>query len=380
MHDRVSPRYGSGALSDVVPSLLAAMGVAGFAAVLPVEPARSVCLLLVDGLGDQLLREHARCAPFLAGLAADAEPITAGFPSTTATSVTSIGTGRPPGEHGIVGYTFATPHDELLNTLTWRTNDRDARERFVPEVAQPRPTALERAAAAGVAVRLAVPALHRGSGLTRAALRGGHLVGTYAMGDLAAAAVSGAVGPGPSFCYAYHGGLDVVGHLHGPGSLAWRLELAQVDMLASAIAEGLPAGAVLAVVADHGMVPTPPEDRVDVDAEPELLDGVRLLGGDSRARHVYTVAGAEDDVLAAWRARLGDRALLVRRDEAVDAGWFGPVVTRDTLARVGDLLAVTTGTTAIVRGEVEPRETSMLGGHGSLTAAEQLVPFLLHRA
>ncbi len=371
------PRYGSGTLADVVPSLLAALGVAGFDGVLRVEPARAVCLLLVDGLGDQLLRAHGRYAPFLAGLAAGAEPITVGFPSTTATSIASVGTGRPPGEHGILGYTFATPHDELLNALTWCAGGTDARERFVPELAQPHPTALQRAAADGVAVRLAVPAWFRGTGLTRAALRGGEIAGTHAMGDVAAVALSALAGGGRSFCYAYHGGLDTVGHVHGPGSLAWRLELAQVDLLASAIAEGLPAGGLLAVVADHGMVATPPADRVDVDAEPYLLDGVRLLGGDPRARHVYTTPGAEADVLVAWRARLGDRALVVPRDEAVAAGWFGPVVTRDALARIGDVLAVATGTTAIVRSEVEPRETAMLGGHGALTAAEQLVPWLV---
>ena len=45
------------------------------------------------------------------------------------------------------------------------------------------------------------------------------------------------------------------------------------------------------------MVDVAPEDRIDVDPIPALLDGVALLGGEPRARHVYTVPGATDDVL-----------------------------------------------------------------------------------
>lgn len=377
--DQVLPRYGAGALSDVVPSLLSALGVGGFGSVLNVEPARAVCLLLIDGMGHELLSEHAKYAPFLAGLAAGSTPITAGFPTTTTTSITSVGTGLPPGEHGIVGYSFDT-HDGLLDSLTWRMAGQDARERQVPEEVQPWPTALERAVAAGVTVRLAVPAWHGGSGLTRAALRGGQLAGTFAMGDVAAAAVAALAVAGPSFCYAYHGGLDLVGHVYGPGTPAWRFELAQADRLAASIADGLPSDGLLAVVADHGMVLSPPERRIDIDAEPALTEGVRLIGGDSRARAVYTEPGAAADVLATWRARLDGHAVVLSRDEVVAAGWYGPVVTGAALARIADVVAVAGGTTAMVRTEVEPRQSALIGLHGGLTAAEQLIPFLTVRA
>ena len=38
-----------------------------------------------------------------------AAPLTAGFPATTATSLGSLGTGRPPGQHGMLGYQVAIP-------------------------------------------------------------------------------------------------------------------------------------------------------------------------------------------------------------------------------------------------------------------------------
>ena len=103
------PRHGERTLAEVLPSLLAAIGVTGCASPLGTAPARSAGLLLVGGLGWELLHAYAADAPFLAVLAADSASAFAGFPATTAVSLATLGTGRPPGEHGIVGYTFALP-------------------------------------------------------------------------------------------------------------------------------------------------------------------------------------------------------------------------------------------------------------------------------
>lgn len=379
METLVAPRYGTGALSDVVPSLLAGMDVPGMRDVLGLPPAPRVCLLLVDGLGWRLLDEHADAAPFLASLAAAREPITAGFPATTGTSVAALGTGLPPGEHGLVGLSFAVSGDELINVLGWSRHGAgrpaDLRDRFVPEEVQPHPTAFELAEQAGVTVALAAPRAQRGSGLTRAVLRGGEFRGVFALGDLAATAV-GALDRDRTFCYAYHADLDLLGHVYGPGTEAWRLQLAHVDRLAEAIAGALPPGGLLAVTADHGMVAVSEADRVDFDTHPRLRDGVVLLGGEARVRHVYTEPTAAPDVLDTWRGVLGERALVVTRDEAVEAGWFGPRVADHVLGRLGDLVVAALGTTAVVRSEAESRLSRFAGHHGSLTAEEQLVPLL----
>jgi predicted AlkP superfamily pyrophosphatase or phosphodiesterase len=374
-----------GSLADLVPSVLADLGVRGFApgALGRVVPAgtRAVCVLLVDGMGWRLLAEHAAQAPFLSGLAGRAgRAIAAGFPTTTAASIASLGSGVPSGQHGIVGYSF-TVDGMLLQPLSWTVREGgqgiDARELLVPEVVQPVPTALERAAAAGVRVRLAVPGIFRGSGLTRAALRGGELVATHALGDLAAAAVAGLTGAGPALSYAYHGDLDLLGHVYGPGSEPWLLQLAHVDRLAAAIADRLPPGAALVVTADHGMVHVPPESRVDLDTTAALQAGVRLVGGEPRARYLYTEPGALADVRAAWTEVLGDRAWIVDTDEAVAAGWYGPAVADRVRARIGDLVVAARSDVAVTRSSTEPTLSRLLGHHGSLTPEEQLVPVLV---
>jgi hypothetical protein len=363
-------------LADVVPSVLAALGVGAFEARIPLRDGLAgACVLLIDGLGAELLDTYADEAPVLAGLRG--RTLQVGFPSTTAAGVAAVGTGCLSGEHGMVGYTFALPETGVINTLRWRPHPwgDDLRNVAVPEEVQPLPTAFERASAAGVAVTVVNKAEFEGSGLTRAVLRGGRYVGVQGLGDLAAG-VRSAVADG-GFCYGYHGDLDMVGHLHGPGSEPWRLQLRQVDRLVESVVEGLPPGAVLAVVADHGMVPVEDSDTVDLDAPGTLTDGVVDIGGEARARHVYAAAGAADDVLTAWRAELGERAWVVTRDEAIDAGWFGATVGDAVRPRIGDVIAAARGSVALVRRTVEPVESSLRGHHGSLTTAEQRIPLLL---
>lgn len=378
----VLPAYGRRSLAELTPSLLAALGVPGEPNPLDIAPARSVCLLLIDGLGANQLREYAADAPFLSSLAA-ADPLTAGFPSSTPVSLASLGTGVPPGAHGVLGISFDAGHGELLDALKWTTHKGgkvvDQREAYPPELVQPLDTAFDRATAAGTEVRVVSAREFDGSGLTRAALRGGTYRGVFALGDLAAELIDALSRPG--FAYGYHADLDLLGHVHGPGSLPWRLQLRTIDTVAALVAEALPPDGLLAVTADHGMVSVPPGNKIDFDDRDEtaLRTGVRLLGGDARARHVYTEPGAADDVLAAWRERLGELAWVLPREAAVEAGWFGPVGSPWTLRRIGDVVVAMRGDAGVVRSRAEKILALLVGQHGSLTAAEQEIPLLLHR-
>ena len=276
-----------------------------------------------------------------------------------------------------MGLSFRLPGVGVINPLRWRPHPRgeDLREAAPPEQVQPMATTFERAASAGVAVSVVSPAEFSGSGLTRAILRGGKYVGVQALGDLAAGVRAAIAGGG--FCYGYHGEVDLLGHLYGPGSLAWRMQLREVDRLVESLVESLPPGGLLAIVADHGMVTVDDDEAVDIDACPALLDGVAAIGGEPRARHVYVDDGGADAVLAAWREVLAGRAWVASRDEAIAAGWFGEHIGDDVRARIGDVVAAARVSATMVRRTVEPLESSLVGHHGSLTTAEQSIPLLL---
>ncbi len=379
----LAPQYGSRSLSDLVPSVLAQLDVQGETNRLGVDLAgvNRVCVLLVDGLGADLLTAHPDAAPFLTS-AADDFVLTAGFPTTTATSLASLGTGMPSGEHGVVGYLMSIPgEDRLMNPLKWRLHGEgphiDLLRRLVPEKFQPKPTAFERAVSAGVEVTRVAPPYQGNSGLTRAALRGGQFRPSFSMGDLVDGAVTAIRDGTRSLVYAYHGELDLTGHARGPESTAWALELTQVDLLARQIAERLPADAALIVTADHGMVQV--RSPIDIDREPGLTEGVRLIGGEPRARHVYTEAGASEKVLNRWRDRLGDGFAVHTRAEVIERGWFGSTVDSFAEQRIGDVIAVATGDSALIRRGAEPLQSILIGHHGSLTSAELHVPLIVLR-
>lgn len=371
-----APRYGSGSLSDLFPSVLACLGVPGEVDRLGLGlTARRVCVLLIDGLGAEALAQRAAAAPFLSG----GEPVTltAGFPSTTATSIASLGVGVPPGSHGIVGYLMRVPgHDRLVNSLRWRLNGEgptvDLSRELVPERFQPTATVFERAAADGIAVTQVAPGYQATSGLTRAVLRGCAFRPSLSFGDLVDGVVTALRASDRALVYAYHGDLDTTGHVRGPSSDAWSYELAHVDRLVETIAAHLPPDAALLVTADHGMVEL--ESTVDFDTVAEMRDGVVQLGGEPRARHVYTADGAAADVADAWMGCLGADFEVGTREDVIGRGWFGPVVTSEIADRIGDLVVAARGLRAVVRSGAEPLQSALIGHHGSLTPAELNVP------
>jgi Type I phosphodiesterase / nucleotide pyrophosphatase len=363
------PSYGQSTLADLGQSLLASLGVPAEADALGLPSADRVCVLVIDGLGWDLLAAHRGSAPFLAGLMDAGRSLTAGFPATTATSLSSLGTGRVPGQHGVLGYQVRVPATgQLLNALRWDSS-------VDPVMWQPGRTIFERAAAAGVsAYRVAQGSLER-TGLSAAAMRGADYRAANTPGALVGRAAEALASQPRGLAMVYTGDLDGAGHACGSSSAAWRYQLRHSDLLAEQLAAALPPGTALYITADHGMVDVPAQDRVDADLVTELRLGVALLGGEGRARHVYARPGAAGDVLAAWHDQLGQRAWIASREQAIDEGWFGPVDQR-VADRIGDVIAAFRGNAAVVATVAEPRESALIGMHGSLTPAEQRIPLL----
>jgi hypothetical protein len=366
----VEPKFGGRTLGDVLPAIATALGVdVGFhdtELVLP--PAPRYVVFLVDGLGHRLVESHAEHAPYLHALLR--EPGVAGVPSTTATSLTSLGTSLTPGEHGLVGFTSRIPGTEkLLNALFWNKDLVD------PAEWQPHPSAFARLRSAGVSASVVSKREFVDSGLTLSAFRGAEFVDGDRIGERIAAAVS-LSSVSPSVTYIYDGDLDWTGHRYGVDSPQWRAQLAAIDASVEQLRESLDPGVRLVVVADHGMIDCPAEDRIDVDEHPELRSGVQLIGGEARFRHLYCSGRAVDDVLATWRGFLGDRAEVLARDEAIARGWFGTVAPQ-VRPRLGDVVVAAHGQTALISMTDFPYENLLVGFHGSLTAVEMEIPILV---
>ncbi|MEU6331419.1 nucleotide pyrophosphatase/phosphodiesterase family protein [Streptomyces sp. NPDC047049] len=371
------PRYGTGSLADLLPTIATGLGMTGLATSMELTPADRACVFLIDGLGWELLRAHPEEAPFLTSLLdtsfnGSGRPLTAGFPSTTATSLASVGTGLPPGGHGLPGYTCEDPATgALMNQLRWYPWTE-------PHIWQPYPTVFQRADAAGIhTCQVSAPDFQH-TPLTQIALSGGTFHGRLSGEERMDLAAEQLAAGDRSLVYTYYSEVDGKGHRYGVDSDAWRGQVMYVDRLAQRLAEQLPPRSALYITADHGMIDIPfdPESRIDFDEDWELRAGVRLLGGEGRARHVYAHPGAAADVLAVWREVVGEQMWVASREEAIAAGWFGPSVDDRVRARIGDVVAAAHADMVIIATEREPRESEMVGMHGSMTPVEQLVPLL----
>lgn len=365
----VVPDYGQGAVCDVLPAVCGRLGVRGGRDALDLPAGARWVVLLIDGLGDDLLAGAAEAAPFLAGLRKSGRRLTAGAPSTTVTSITSLGTGLPPGQHGMAGYSFRMEGRGILNALLWNV-DLTGRD------VQPRPTCFERAEIDGVEVSTVTPAWFRGTGLTESALRGGRFVGVPndADSDGWVGSIAEAASRGPrTLVYAYERALDHIGHGEGVASPGWREVLTTIDANARRLREALPDDIRLVITADHGMLDIPGRNFLVLEEEPSLKAGVQAFAGEGRLRQCYTSEPAA--VASRWRDYLGDHAWVRQRGEAIDEGWFGPVDDR-VRERFGDVL-VAMRTDWAVMSNTLPREFELIGMHGSLTPVEMHIPLLV---
>lgn len=364
------PGYGTGTLADLLPSIGAHVGLAGAVDRLGVPEAARYLVLLVDGLGAGQLRTYADQAPYLAGLGE--RTITSGVPATTATSITSLGTGLPPGAHGVAGYSFwYPPIRDVLTTLRWPSG-------VSGEDVQPQLTCFERLQRAGVACGTIAPANFAGSGLTTASLRGPRFWPVTNEADVAGRvelAVASAGSGERTVTYCYERALDHAGHPCGVGSPQWLAALAHADELARRLRGALDDSVRLVITGDHGMINVPASARLVVEDVPGLLRDVTAFAGEGRLRQLMVADGRADAVASRWREELGDRAWVRTRDEAVAEGWFGDLAPRFA-GRFGDVLVAMADDGAVMSRKLA-KELTLVGMHGSLTEAEMVVPLLI---
>ncbi|MFK8332198.1 alkaline phosphatase family protein [Pseudomonas sp. BJa5] len=366
-------------LASLTQSILAALGGQGFRNSFHLDRSQATCLLLIDGLGWNLLQAHARHAPFLASLMQPDSHFRVGFPATTATSLASVASGLGSGAHGIVGCSFALDAHSELSPLSWTTaalaTDAEPVAAPAPGAFIVPPDAWSVASKQGIAISTVMLGRYAGSAFSQAIYKAGRILPAPAYDAYPELINAALTGSGPAFCFAYFGDLDFAGHLFGPGSDGWIKQLQIADQLAQSIACRLPEQVQLMVIADHGMLALDSARVRDFDLDPVLQEGVRAIAGDIRARYLY-VPTQQDRVHERWQNHLGDDYRVLSKAQAIAAGLFGDVLLSQAEARIGDLIVVPTGAGGIIRSEVEKHASQWRGHHGALTDEDQVVPLL----
>jgi predicted AlkP superfamily pyrophosphatase or phosphodiesterase len=351
-------------LTGVLPELLAA--VEGRSDRFPAV--RSAILFVVDGLGARALAAHSAYARFLAAHVTKKSVATTVFPTTTAAALTGLLTGAEAGTHGIVGYRArSVERDAVLNQLTdWgpRTLDPLSWQRAQPLLADPARHFV-----------VSKPE-YAASGFTAATARGAAFHGERDLDARVDTAVRLASSHEGAVVYLYAPELDAAGHRYGIASNAWLAALEAVDAAARRLHAGAGSDVGVLLTADHGMVDVEHHRHVLLTEGDPRVAGVRALGGEPRMLHLYAEPGAAPAVREAWRSE-ESRSWVFTRDEAIDAGLFGPVVALAVRDRIGDVLVAARARIAYYDGRLaDTSAQKMIGQHGSLTDEERIVPLL----
>jgi predicted AlkP superfamily pyrophosphatase or phosphodiesterase len=327
-------------------------------------------LFLIDGFGYDTLATYADAMPTMSRMFKHGLIATA-FPSTTATSLATLTTGELPGAHGMLGYTVQVPRSggRLLNALKWD-------ERVDPENWQPVQTLFQRASSAGINVTHVAAKRYENSGFTRAVFRGANYRGANVVTDLISETKL-ALQKSPSFVYLYVNDLDNAGHTDGVGSDKWLAALTMIDQMVSQLMKEVPKGTRIWVTSDHGMINV--QDKIVIGLDNQLLQGVSVVAGEPRARHIYLEsdsASARIETAGIWQEFLGDKALVLTREQAISNNLFGDVVSDDALDRMGEVIAIARGGLVLLELQRAEKEGSMVGHHGGDSEIESQVGLL----
>ena len=359
-------------LSQITPSIFSSLGLDSAVDHLGVgqSPMGRELLFLIDGFGYDTLATYADAMPTMSRMFKHGLIATA-FPSTTATSLATLTTGELPGAHGMLGYTVQVPRSggRLLNALKWD-------ERVDPENWQPVQTLFQRASSAGINVTHVAAKRYENSGFTRAVFRGANYRGANVVTDLISETKL-ALQKSPSFVYLYVNDLDNAGHTDGVGSDKWLAALTMIDQMVSQLMKEVPKGTRIWVTSDHGMINV--QDKIVIGLDNQLLQGVSVVAGEPRARHIYLEsdsASARIETAGIWQEFLGDKALVLTREQAISNNLFGDVVSDDALDRMGEVIAIARGGLVLLEFQRAEKEGSMVGHHGGDSDTESQVGLL----
>ena len=398
----IQPNYSDGSIANI-PATTAALFDVPFEGLPPLPEAfwyplaggvKRVITLIIDGFGWNLLNKE---RPFLNPLlqrAIVADQLTSIFPSTTVAALSSLWTGVAPALHSMVGLSlffeeYGTIGQMLAFTPTFgRYPDALVEAGLEPETFLQWPGLAEQLAEAGIPTHS-----FKGRELVDSALSRMH--GRGVAGDHGILTVSHMfiqmrrlleANPGESmYISAYLPTVDLLSHGYGWNDETVAAELRSIiTQLQTDFLQGLSAqarqGTVLAILADHGQVVTPPSEQIYIEDHPALQQMLFMKpAGEPRTVYLYTKHGRQQDTVDYINQHLDYAMIAWPAGEVLDAGILGPAPhASSTAGRVGDVIVAMRGGYSLfgTRAAEHENHSWMMGRHGGMTSEEMIVPWL----
>ena len=374
----VRPDYAGNGFVNLVATLVEARGGAPRhppLACLPaaeIKAAPNIVFLIVDGLGDNYLQANG-AGGHLARHRRGA--ISAVFPSTTASAITTSFTGATPLEHGLTGwFTYFSAAACVGAPLPFQRRGEKASLGVAPERIFVEHSLFDTLAARSIVVsyRPIIDSLYNRHHCGNAERRAYEDLAGFL--DETVNAVKS--GPQRKLVYAYWPQFDALAHRHGVASAEVGAHFAQLDaMFGELVARLRGTDTLIVLTADHGFIDSPAEDSVELPPALAALLRFPLCG---ERRVAFCHVQEEKAFLRRAREMLGERADVRPSRELADEGWFGTGRAHAHFAeRIGDVALVMKG-----RGTVkdwvsgEPRHLH-IGNHGGMSEDEMHIPLVV---
>jgi hypothetical protein len=318
-----------------------------------IPPAESYLLVLFDGLGDFQLA-HPDATDLRASRVASLD---ASFSTQTTVNTSTLATGLPPSQHGLISYQLRLG-SKVLNTIYW-FEEQSTPSSVDPTRFLPSPNLSERLRTAGCRVVATEPQAFVGSPLDRMLFRGAIVHGVEDDGvDVALDAVRA---PG-TLVLLYLPHVDAAAHAKGQESDEYAAALEYASAVWNRVVTEIPDGAVAIGTADHGHVDVAPENKIALPEADRFI-----LSGDNR---VVYVSGSQSEGVALAESL---PATWIPGVDAIDL-WGPQPFHPEFKNRLPDgLLMADDGYALVPAGTTDP----MIGHHGGATEAELRVPILV---
>ncbi len=319
-------------------------------------------------------------------------PVSAVFPSTTTSALTTLWTGYPPAQHGLVGHLmYLRDYGLAVDMLTFspigeRQRDQMLARGLVPEEFSPVPAMAEAVAGQGVTVRALINLDLAMTGFSRISYRGVADVGRFVTladmfvrlrQDLATHLDERLLLVG------YVHEIDNIGHMEGPRSDCWRAGVRSLAYsLEREFLSGLSPeerrGTVFVLSSDHGQLPAPGVS-ISLDDHPGLRRHLLMPPtGSPRAAYLYCMPQGHIEAAERYlQEHLSEQFVTLRSKDALEAGLFGAgQPSPEAASRLGDLVVIPRGDHLL---DYRRRERAPMGMHGGPSRWEMLTPLVLAR-
>lgn len=347
-----------------------------------IGPSEHFVFILADGFGMKFLEAMDSEAFAPSHLAVELQTV---FPSTTATTLTTLATAAWPVEHAVLGWFVYLPEVDAVTTI-------------LPFVRRSDETSLTKL---GVTPDRAFPLEPVMSLFQRGSLSlfpddvAGSVYPTYCIagtrggryGDLKCAVdevitrLHEAVEP--TFTYLYWPKIDAVAHELGTKHPATTSAIRELDRELRRLSIHVPGGTRIVLTADHGLLDV--DESRSVWIEPGDAIGSCLSrepSGDTRVMYFSVKEGQEARFRDEFGRRSGGRFALLTTEEALGLGLFGSgSPSSQTRERLGDFVALSLGAGVIQfrypRANTEHVPQTPEATHLGLTPEEMRTPLIL---